>query len=104
MNLYEILIPTIMNSKPVRTKHHKNWDLFVQGLAGGLTLLKPISGKWLCPEGQLYEERVIPVRVACTPKQLEQILKFTIRHYVQKVIMTYKLSEEVIFYEEKNES
>lgn len=40
LKLFEILVPTKFNSgRPVRTKHHKEWDKFVHKLAGGLTLL-----------------------------------------------------------------
>lgn len=95
--MYEVLVPTIMNKKPVRTRHHKNWDKYVRNISKGLTILKPAKGQWLENESnELYEERVIPVRVACTRQQLEQILEFTIGHYNQIAVMAYKISNEVI--------
>ena len=97
LHLWEILVPTIMNDKPVRTVHHKEWDKYIQKIANGLTILKPTKGKWLEPiVGKLHEERVIPVRIACTRNQINLIINFTINHYNQKAVMAYKLSEEVI--------
>ena len=96
MFMYEILVPTMMTGKPVRTKHHKKWDEYVRKISGGLTILKPAKGQWLDNTDLLHEERVIPVKIACTDKQLRQILKFTIKHYKQLAVMAYKISEEVI--------
>lgn len=75
------------------------WDLRVNKITGGLTILKPTQGKWI-HEGLTYEDRCIPVRIACTSNQLKLILKFTLKHYKQLAIMAYKISEEVIFYTE----
>lgn len=111
MNLYEILVPTRMHKqtvngiidwtsdKPIKTRHHKKWDEFVQKISGGLTLLKPASGKWVDKSSKLYEEKVIPVRIACTQEQIEQIVKFTLRHYRQKAVMYYKVSSDVFIVE-----
>lgn len=97
VSLYEILVPTIMNKKPVRTKHHRQWDSYVHKISGGLTILKPNKGKWASPHSnELYEERVIPVRIACTRNQINKIIDFTISHYNQLAVMAYKLSTEVI--------
>ena len=81
--------------KPVRTRHHKNWDSFVRNITCGLTILKPCKGQWI-DKSKLYEERVIPVRIACTRKQLDKIIDFTIKHYRQIAVMAYKISDEVI--------
>ena len=95
--LWEVLVPTIMNKKHVRTRHHKQWDKFVRSISGGLTVLKPAKGQWLEPTSkELYEERTIPVRIACTRKQIDKIIDFTIKHYNQLAVMAYKLSNEVI--------
>lgn len=95
--LYEILVPTIMNKKPIRTRHHRQWDKYVQNISGGLTILKPNKGKWISPKSnELYEERSIPVRIACTRPQIDKIIDFTIMHYNQLAVMAYKLSTEVI--------
>lgn len=101
MNLYEILVPTRYEGGTqnfVSTRHHKKWDEYVRKISGGLTIFRPARGQWVYG-GKLYEDRVIPVRVACTAEQLQIILKFTKKHYRQIKIMAYKISEEVIFYE-----
>jgi hypothetical protein len=95
--LWEVLVPCMMRGKPVRTRHHKEWDKVVRSLAGGLTILSPAKGQWVEPiTNMLYEERVIPVRMACTRKQLRRIIDFTIKHYDQKAVMAYLVSTEVI--------
>lgn len=98
INLYEILVPTQFedNKKPVRTKHHKKWDEFVRKISGGLTILKPAKGQWIF-NNELYEDRVIPVRIACTELQIKEIAYFTKKHYRQISIMYYKISNEVYF-------
>jgi hypothetical protein len=98
INLYEILVPTISNDgKPFRTRYHKVWDAKVKNITGGLSILKPLKGIWV-NEGMTYEERNIPVRVACTREDLDKILSFTREYYSQIKVMAYKISEEVIFY------
>lgn len=102
LKLFEILVPTKFNSgRPVRTKHHKEWDKFVHKLAGGLTLLKPVHGQWIADDGSCYEDRVIPVRIACTDRQIAKIAKFSLKHYKQKAVLYYVLSQEVFVVEEK---
>lgn len=103
IELWEILVPTIIGTRPVRTKHHKMWDNFVKKVSGGLTILKPAKGIWIEPETKtVYDERVIPVRIACTKNQILQIINFTINHYKQKAVMAYKLSSEVLIIENKS--
>jgi hypothetical protein len=80
---------------PVRKRHHKQWDKFVRNISGGLTVCKPAKGQWIHME-KLYEDRVIPVRIACTKEQIMTICKFTMNHYRQKSVMCYHLSDEVI--------
>lgn len=97
ITLYEILVPTIMRGKPVRLRHHKEWDKFVRKITGGLTVLKPAKGQWINPEtSELMCERVIPVRIACTREQLDKIIEFTITHYDQIAVMAYLVSTEVV--------
>lgn len=92
-NLYEILVPCQWNSgQPIRTRHHREWDIRVRRIAGGLTILKPGKGQWV-NDGDLYEDRVIPVRLFCTQKQIEQIGQITIEHYEQEAVMYYQLSD-----------
>lgn len=99
MDLWEILVPTKFqdNGNPVRTKHHKEWDRYVISISGGLTILKPARGSWVSSDKNLYEDRVIPVRIACTENQILKIMEFTKRHYRQLSVMAYKISNEVLF-------
>lgn len=99
ISLWEILVPTIFgnNNKPVSTKHHKQWDKRVRDISDGLTILKPAKGQWVDKStNKLYEERIIPVRIACTRPEIEKIINFTIKHYRQLAVMCYKISDEVI--------
>src|SRR5271165_737113 len=95
MKLYEILVPTKYGDteKPIRTRHHKNWDNRVKALSGGLTILTPGKGIWV-HEGKDYLEKVIPVRISCEPATMDKIVQITIQHYRQKAVMYYVLSEE----------
>lgn len=106
-HLYEILVPTVMNGKFVRTKHHKNWDARVRKISGGLTILKPAIGNWVSPSGELFVERMIPVRIACDGKEINKIADITAQHYKQKAIMFYKITDEVVIkyydYKEKDD-
>lgn len=102
--LWEVLVPTVSNEgKPFRTRYHRVWDKKVYAITGGLTILTPAKGKWVCPEGSLFEERMIPVRIACTRKQIEEIVDMTIVYYSQKAVMAYRISEEVIIKHAKGE-
>jgi len=95
--VWEIYVPCMMNSKPVRTRHHREWDKFVRKITGGLTILKPARGQWIEPAtSTLHEERVIPVRIACTRHQIDRIIDFTIGHYNQKAVMAYQIGTDVI--------
>lgn len=103
MKLFEILVPTVYGDtmRPIRTRHHKNWDAMVRKIAGGLTILKPAKGQWVFGD-ELHEEKVIPVRIACTDAQMLQIVKFSFRHYRQKAIMYYTVSTECNILTEKD--
>jgi len=91
--LYEILVPCQWNdARPVRTRHHREWDKRIRTVAGGLTILKPAKGQWVNND-EMYEDRVIPVRIFCTQKQIEKIGNITIEHYEQKAVMYYQLSD-----------
>lgn len=102
--LYEILVPCQFEDtkKPVSTKHHKAWDSVVRSISGGLTILHPCKGQWIF-ENKLYEDRVIPVRIMCSRKELDKIIEFTIKHYRQLAVMAYKISDEVIIEHKKAE-
>ncbi len=96
MNLYEILVPTIRNDgRPIRTRFHRVWDEKVRAVTGGLTILAPAKGQWLSPQGELFAERMIPVRIACSPEQIDQIADMTAKYYEQHAVLFYKISDEV---------
>lgn len=95
--LWEILVPTIRSSGiPIRTRFHRVWDAKVRKISGGLTILTPVKGQWVSPIGQLFAERMIPVRISCTRDQINQIIDMTLKYYEQQAIFCYKISDEVI--------
>jgi hypothetical protein len=98
IELWEILVPTIKNGKPIRTRYHRVWDKYVRSVSGGLTILTPAKGQWIHHStGDLHEERMIPVRVACTQEQIEKIIEFTLDYYNQITVMAYRVSDTVLF-------
>lgn len=94
--LWEILVPTIMDDKPIRTRFHRVWDKKVREVAGGLTVLRPAKGYWVNPKGELFEERMIPVRIKCSEKQIEHIADLTAQYYKQEAIMYTLVSERCV--------
>lgn len=95
--MWEILVPTMSNDgKPFRTRYHKVWDQKVYAIAGGITIHKPSTGKWVGPSGRLFEERMIPVRIVCTKAEIERVVDMTIIYYDQIAVLAYKISNEVI--------
>lgn len=94
--LWEILVPTVRNNgKPFRLRYHRVWDKKVRDITNGLTILPVAKGQWV-NNGELFSERMIPVRIACTREQIETIINFTLTYYDQLAVMAYKISEEVI--------
>ena len=73
------------------------WDEKVRAISGGLTVLKPAKGQWIAPCGTLHAERMIPVRIACTESEIEEIMDITIEHYNQDEVMAYRVSDVVKF-------
>src|SRR2546430_2038056 len=101
IQLWEILVPCHRNDgKPYRTRHHRQWDEQVIRVTGGLTVLKPTTaGYWqdqTTDQEDIYKDRMIPVRIACTSKQMDEIIRRTLNHYPdQEAVMAYVISEEV---------
>lgn len=94
--LYEILVPTQRNDgRPIRTRCHRVWDAMVRAISGGLTIMTPAKGQWIAPTGQLYAERMIPVRIICTHREAEQIADLTAKFYEQLAVMFYRVSDSV---------
>lgn len=101
--LWEILVPTVRNDgHPFRTRYHRVWDAKVRAITGGLTVLHPAKGQWVAPDGRLFAERMIPVRIACTQEQIEKIADFTIDHYQQIAVLYYRVSDKVFIKEKTN--
>jgi hypothetical protein len=98
-SLYEILVPTVRTDIPgrfFRKRFHKVWDAAVNKITGGLTVLTPVKGNWVSTSGELVVERMIPVRIACTAEQIEQIADMTAKMYQQKAIFYYRVSDFVV--------
>ncbi len=96
-SLWQILVPTVRNDgRPIRLRCHRVWDAKVRAIAGGLTILSPSKGQWVCDQGQLYAERMIPVMVACTREQIEVIADITAKYYEQLAVMFWLVSDQVV--------
>jgi len=97
LKLWEILVPTVRNSgKPFRLRYHRVWDKKVRAITGGLTIMPVAKGQWVNDDNELFQERMIPVRIAATEEQIEQISDVTAKYYDQKAIMYYLVSERVV--------
>lgn len=95
--LWEILVPTVSNEgKPYRTRYHRVWDAKVRDITGGLTIMAPAKGQWKSPDGELFIERMIPVRIACSREQIDVIIDLTMKYYDQLAVMAYRISEECL--------
>jgi len=95
--LWEILVPTVRNDgKPFRTRYHRVWDQKVRAISGGITIMPVAKGQWVSPDGALFQERMIPVRIVATRAQIEAIVDITLRYYDQLAVLAYKVSDEVI--------
>ena len=95
--LWEILVPTVRNDgRPFRTRYHRVWDAKVRELSGGLTIMPVAKGQWVAPDGKLFLERMIPVRIIATREQIDAIVKMTIGYYDQLAVLAYRISEVVI--------
>lgn len=95
--LWEILVPTVRNDgRPIRTRFHRVWDKKVYTITNGLTIMNPSKGKWVSPDGKLFEERMIPVRIVATREEMDRIVDMTIDYYEQLAVLAYRVSEEVI--------
>lgn len=57
--------------------------------------MKPVVGQWVFGS-ELYRERMIPVRVACTRGQIVDIMEMTKEYYEQLDVLAYCVADEVI--------
>jgi hypothetical protein len=97
LELWEVLVPTARNDgRPFRTRYHRVWDAKVRKITGGLTIFPVAKGQWVSPDGQLFAERMIPVRIAATEAQISEIVDLTIQYYDQEAVLAYRVSNHVI--------
>lgn len=98
--LWEILVPTERRLQPGKyytTRYHRVWDAKVRVITGGLTIMAPARGQWVHPTtGELFAERMIPVRIMATRSEIEQVVDLTLKYYNQLAVLCYKISDEVI--------
>lgn len=107
VKMWEILVPCQMvningDLRPIRTAHHRVWDRRVRAITGGLTIFKPAQGNWISPSGELFAERMIPVRIVATKLQIWEISDITAQHYNQEAVLFYKVSNTVKIVHYKN--
>ena len=96
--MWEIMVPTErrVDGKPITTRFHRAWDAKVRAISGGLTVMKPALGQWVCPEGELYRERMIPVRFLATVDQMNHIVDMTAVNYDQLAVLCYAVGSNVV--------
>ena len=74
MSLWEVLVPTVRNNgKPYHTRYHRVWDAKIRKISGGLTILSAAKGQWI-HQNSLYSERMIPVRIIATRKEIDSFV------------------------------
>lgn len=95
-SLWEILVPTHSNEGiEYSLDYHHAWDEKVRKISEGLTILKTAKGQWISPDGELFVETMIPVRIVCDEPSIDQIIDITLNHYDQKAVLTYEISSNV---------
>lgn len=76
--------------------HHHEWDEYVREIAGGATIFRSAQGHWVDPtDWAHFSERMIPVQIACSEKQMLEIADFTKQHYEQRKVFFYEVSQKV---------
>lgn len=96
--LWEILVPTVRRADdvPIKTRFHKVWDEKVRAISGGLTIMNPAKGQWVCPvSNELFVERMIPVRFLATETQKDEIVDMTAVYYDQLAVLCYAIANKV---------
>lgn len=98
--MWEILVPAEKNGIEIPVEYHRKWDAQVHDIAGGLTIFKPAIGFWVNPMGKVIKDKMIPVRIACTRKQIKQIMQMTLKHYTnEEAVLVYMISNTVLIAE-----
>ena len=60
-----------------------------------MTISRVAKGEWISPNGRLFKDRMIPVRIICSKEDIDKIADFTILHYKQEAVLYYKVSDEI---------
>jgi len=98
--MWEILVPTERRKEPgkfYKTRYHRVWDSKVREITQGLTVMAPARGQWINPNtGELFNERMIPVRIIATKEEIDKVIDLTLVYYDQLAVLCYKISDEVI--------
>ena len=95
--VWKIFVPDYDNSgNKYSIEHHHQWDDKVRAISGGLTIFKTAKGQWVNIEGKLYSEKVIPVEIYCTKKDISNIVDITIKHYTQEAVYVHRSSNKAI--------
>lgn len=103
--LWEVLVPVADNDgTEFSIEHHRAWDENVRDITGGLTIMRTARGQWQDSEGNLFAEKVIPVRVACDEDKVRQIMYLTLGHYGQLAVMAYQVSDRALILEVDTEA
>ena len=97
IKLWEILVPASKKKHKISYEHHKKCDSKVMEISGGLTILKTTKGQWISSDNTLYNDKMIPVRIACSESNIHKIIDFTLQHYNEECVMAYLISDKVIF-------
>jgi len=95
-NLWEILVPRCSNQGlEYELDYHREWDNRVREIAGGVTILRTARGQWTNPEGKVFAEEMIPVRIYCDEPSIDRVIQLTLDYYEQEAVLAYKVSSEV---------
>jgi hypothetical protein len=94
--MWTILVPTQRNDgRPIKTRFHRVWDAKIKSITGGLTIQPPNKGKWLAPNGDIYDERMIPVMFVATEEECDRVIDITLEYYDQIAILCWEVSSNV---------
>ena len=112
--MWEIFVPTekqVKSPEPIvcrggdyhiaieaweKANTYRVWEAKVRETTGGLSIFPPIKGQWVSQDGELFAERMIPVRIVATREEIEKIIEFTLEYYDQLAVLCYRVSDEVI--------
>ena len=95
--LWEILLPVNSNEGVhYSLKHYKKWNKKAKKISKGITILRSAKGSWESPEGSVFEEEMIPVRIRCTTEEIKTLSEYTLKHYKQQTVWAYEVSSNII--------